>query len=124
MLKKLEEKRGITLIITLIIALTIFYISSLKFDNIPGGLSFLSVAYHFLAFFTLNFFLSISLVQGKDKRIFVIAFLMSVLYGITDEIHQFFVPGRAMSVGDILVDSAGIFLASALYFLIIIARKD
>ena len=37
----------------------------------------------------------------------VIAFVGTVFYAITDEIHQIFVPGRAFQLTDILVDSTG-----------------
>lgn len=37
----------------------------------------------------------------------VIAFAGTVIYAITDEIHQIFVPGRAFQISDILVDSTG-----------------
>lgn len=36
-----------------------------------------------------------------------IAFCGTVLYAITDEIHQIFVPDRAFQISDILVDSTG-----------------
>lgn len=35
------------------------------------------------------------------------AFALTVLYGISDEIHQSFVPGRHARVADVLFDSAG-----------------
>ena len=38
------------------------------------------------------------------------AFLICVLYAISDEIHQLFVPGRAGQVRDVLIDSSGSFL--------------
>ena len=37
----------------------------------------------------------------------VIAVCFSVLYALSDEIHQIFVDGRAFGVADILIDSAG-----------------
>ena len=39
-----------------------------------------------------------------------LAFLICVIYAISDEIHQLFVPGRAGQVRDVLIDSAGSFL--------------
>jgi VanZ family protein len=36
------------------------------------------------------------------------------LYGITDEIHQYYVPGRVASIGDIAADCIGAFLGSCL----------
>ncbi len=37
----------------------------------------------------------------------VFAFVGTVLYAVTDEIHQIFVPDRAFQLSDILVDSTG-----------------
>ena len=42
----------------------------------------------------------------------------AALYACSDEFHQTFVPGRAGRVGDVLVDSAGVLLGLALFFLI------
>lgn len=36
------------------------------------------------------------------------SWLLGTIYAITDEIHQYFVPGRACSTFDILIDSAGV----------------
>jgi VanZ family protein len=40
--------------------------------------------------------------------------LLSVAYGIVDEVHQSFVPGRVCSVVDVLSDAFGAALAIAL----------
>ncbi len=37
----------------------------------------------------------------------VIAFVGTVLYAVTDEIHQIYVPDRAFQLSDILIDSTG-----------------
>lgn len=42
-----------------------------------------------------------------DKIVLLLAFLISVLYGVSDEFHQSFVPGRQPSPLDVLVDAAG-----------------
>jgi VanZ family protein len=41
------------------------------------------------------------------------AFVLSTAYGITDEVHQYFVPGRESDVGDVAVDTLGSALAAA-----------
>lgn len=56
----------------------------------------------------------------------IIAFLGTVLYAITDEIHQLFVPGRAFQFSDILVDSAGALIGvtvSAVILKIILKKR-
>ena len=46
------------------------------------------------------------------RRAILIAAASALLYGITDEWHQSFVPGRFASVTDVLLDGVGIGLAA------------
>lgn len=45
------------------------------------------------------------------------AFLTATLYGVFDEIHQAFVPGRQASALDVFIDAAGAACAVGLLFL-------
>jgi len=45
----------------------------------------------------------------------IIAFTISFLYGISDEIHQYFVPNRSSSVYDVIADGIGIWAGIWLY---------
>ena len=49
--------------------------------------------------------------------------LLSALYGLTDEIHQLFVPGRAFQWLDLVMDSLGILLGLALYVFVQFMRS-
>lgn len=49
----------------------------------------------------------------------VISFAVTVIYAITDEFHQIFVPDRAFQVTDILVDSTGALIGTASAFIIL-----
>ena len=40
---------------------------------------------------------------------------LGIAYGASDEVHQFFVPGRSSDVRDWLADAAGVIVAVALY---------
>lgn len=42
-----------------------------------------------------------------------------VLYALSDEIHQYFIPGRAQRLGDVVIDSFGVLCGTA--FIILIA---
>ncbi len=49
----------------------------------------------------------------KSRSIF--ALMISVLYAATDEIHQYFVPGRVGTWSDVLIDSIGIIIGIVIY---------
>lgn len=48
----------------------------------------------------------------------VFTLILSVLYATTDEIHQLFIPGRSGKMIDVLIDSIGILLGTAIIYLI------
>ncbi|MDP3143714.1 MAG: VanZ family protein [Candidatus Omnitrophota bacterium] len=48
----------------------------------------------------------------KMKRLYFLALLVAFAYGISDEFHQSFVPGRTVSIWDALIDGAGGFLGA------------
>lgn len=53
------------------------------------------------------------------REIVLLSALMTILYGISDEIHQTYVPTRTGKVHDILVDSIGIcamYITTSRYF--------
>jgi VanZ family protein len=104
----------ICFILTICAAIIIFYISSLSFHPGSGSTSsYLSEAYHFLAFFWLAFLLQLSLITKKENRrlYLFLAVIFCLIYAASDEMHQLFVPGRCCDFYDFLTDSAGIVLA-------------
>jgi len=44
---------------------------------------------------------------GKGIRAIVISLVICIVYAISDEIHQIFVPGRALQLSDLAMDSIG-----------------
>src|SRR3989338_4680983 len=122
MIKWFERHYRISWIITFLIAIIIFYISSLTFQPLSGsggGIGLKALLYHIIAFFLLAFFLSVSLVKGKNLKYIFIAIIAAVLYGISDEIHQSFVPGRVPSFFDLFLNTSGIILAITIYIFIL-----
>lgn len=119
MIHWLENHKKISWLVVLIIIIIIFITSSIQSSQIKRVtfFSWQSFVYHFLIFFILAFFILISLIEGKmnKKNLILIALIVSVLYGISDEIHQYFVPGRCCSLSDILTDSAGSLTAAFFY---------
>ena len=45
-----------------------------------------------------------------SKKAIIFAIIFTVTYAISDEIHQYFIPGRAMAITDIIIDSIGAIL--------------
>jgi VanZ family protein len=53
-----------------------------------------------------------------------LALLMCVLYAISDEVHQLFVPGRGAQIKDVIIDCAGVSIGIGVYILIGGRRKN
>ncbi len=89
----------------------IFFLSSYQGGDLPGLPKNFDKVVHAGVYMPLAFLFYRSLRKsGIRKYVFVAAFLFASLYGITDEIHQIFVPGRDAAIGDALADSTGAFL--------------
>lgn len=54
----------------------------------------------------------------KKRNVVILTIIFGVLYAISDEIHQYFVEGRSAQVRDVLIDSAGIILATIIRYII------
>ncbi len=49
-----------------------------------------------------------------------LAFIVGILYGISDEIHQTFVPGRTGSIHDLIANGLGLILAQLIFLALIL----
>ena len=52
------------------------------------------------------------------NKTLIISFIISILYSISDEIHQYFVIGRSCEIRDIIIDSIGIIIGLFLFKII------
>ncbi|MBM3234243.1 VanZ family protein [Candidatus Pacearchaeota archaeon] len=113
----MNELRIFSIIITIILAVIIFYVSSLSMPPSQETGIDLSIPYHILIFFYFSFFLFIASSSSKPKlKYFILTLIIALLYAASDEFHQLFVLNRTCSFSDFLIDSLGI-LASSLLFL-------
>ena len=104
----MEKYRIVSLIFSVIIGVLILYISSLPFPPTHFGITYTSTIYHFGIFFLFALFISMSL--NNRWRYAVFSFVFCFVYGVLDELHQYFVPGRCPSLIDIGLDSSGVFI--------------
>lgn len=78
-----------------------------------NNIEFLSLIIRKLAHFTEYFILGIltyNLIKNYRKK-YYIAIIICIIYAISDEIHQIFIPGRSCQITDILIDSIGVITA-------------
>ncbi len=61
--------------------------------------------YAFLSIFVTLFFLSYE--KLKLRNVFLHTILFCTAYASTDELHQYFVPGRSCQVTDVIIDTCG-----------------
>lgn len=126
MISWFEKHSKFSWLITIIIAIVIFYISSLSFDTAYGqGFGWETIAYHFYAFLFLTGFFLVALIKGKhkNKKFIILGILIMMLYAASDEIHQLFVPGRCATIFDFLIDASGILFAAGLYSLYVYKKR-
>lgn len=100
-----------------IYAAIIFYISSLQFRTLPPLLSIIEVIdprrviLHIIEYSGLGYLLYRALTNSDRQILYENALLFAVVmglsYGITDEIHQHFVPTRELSLIDMLSNGLG-----------------
>lgn len=105
-------------IITILYMVMIFYTSSLPSPEQPGILEDvpnIDKMEHLSEFFVLGTLLFLSFHFTVDTKIrdhaWMLALMFGILYAISDEAHQMFVPGRSPSLLDLLADTVGITIA-------------
>lgn len=88
-------------------AAVLFYLSSLRFDQGPPSLPLNDKVLHGLLYLILGGALAWArmILERRGHLAFILA---GLLYGVSDEIHQYFVPGRTPSVQDWLADAVGL----------------
>ena len=64
---------------------------------------------HFFAYMILGILVInvLKLIGVGGKKRIALALLICIIYAITDEFHQLFVPGRGAQVKDVIIDSIG-----------------
>lgn len=71
--------------------------------------------FHLIEFGGLGFALVLNAELFGKKRPLFLMILFGVIWAITDEIHQYFIPGRFCSWQDLIADSVGLYLSIILF---------
>ncbi|ODS42241.1 MAG: hypothetical protein MSIBF_02580 [Candidatus Altiarchaeales archaeon IMC4] len=113
----LEKRPALAWNLAVLYAGAIFLFSAMPIPPQPPIGFDITKIEHALEYFIFAILL-ITALRGKNPVGYypvVLAVLIAALYGISDEVHQFFVPGRCMSIYDVLADWAGAFIAAFIH---------
>jgi VanZ family protein len=92
----------------------IFYMSSQTGGSLPSLFIFQDIVFHLGAYAVLGCLFARALLNhspGMDfRKIICYSALFGLVYGVSDELHQLFVPGRQADFFDVITDSVGAFL--------------
>jgi len=89
-------------------AILIFYMSSISFPPDKPGIRFSDKVLHTAEFLALSFLLFRAIYNSKyRKAAYWFAILLTILYGISDELHQILTPQRVFDIYDVLFNSLG-----------------
>ena len=78
--------------------------------TIDWGDFFFKKTVHFFeyAFLFILFYRAFRTLSIPFLKIVILSFVFTILYAISDELHQVFIPGRTGTLRDVLIDSAGV----------------
>lgn len=60
----------------------------------------------------------------RTKKAIILTIAAGCLYAVSDEIHQYFVPGRAMRITDVAIDTAGVIVAVLVMYYLFAGRRS
>ena len=103
-------------------AAAIFIQSSMSNIDTPDlGFDLQDKLLHAIEYAVFGFLIRRALVFQKDKFLQEhanwLTILIGSIYAISDEFHQFYVPGRSSDIGDAIADVVGITLVIFIYFI-------
>jgi VanZ family protein len=83
---------------------------------------------HFIEYFGLGLLMTMSIILLDLKvaivKKYIISWIICTLYAISDEIHQYFIPGRGPMVRDVFLDSFASFTGVIVIMLAFIIFKE
>jgi len=109
--------RHLSLLLAIGWMIMLFYLSHQPGLDVPQPFPHADKLYHATAYALLGGLLLLSLKpksDGYSNRQVFLSVLIASLYGISDEIHQSFVPGRTADPADWLADTSGALIAGVL----------
>lgn len=108
---------------TIAYALLIFFLSSLsnsqtdRFYLFKNSDKVIHIIVYALLCLLINRAFSFTFKNSVKRYVPIIAIFISIVYAITDEFHQSFVPGRYASINDIFADGIGAIISQIILYI-------
>jgi VanZ family protein len=105
----------------ILVCMLIFFLSSQsKLPDMPVHLPFMDKIEHTAIYALLGFLVRRAMVSDMNRKSWfrnpgLYAVLFCLLYGISDEVHQYFIPNRECSGFDLIADVLGGFIGQWIY---------
>ena len=117
----IKKRRIIAGVLAALMAVVIFAFSAVPGDSYPAHPGFLNIIAHFFEYLIFASLLTIALTGGSLKawQVILFAVMIASLYAASDEIHQYFVPGRWSDPADWAVDTLGATVGAVLTFYVL-----
>lgn len=114
----MKKKRGRLYIPAIVWAAVIMALSSIPNLSTPSfRLSFADKIVHFIEYFILGL-LTANAVGGfadRSRSVFWVSAILASAYGVLDELHQMFIPGRSVEILDMVFNILGAVVASSIF---------
>lgn len=105
----------------ILVAIILFILSSIPYPpTIIPDVNYQDLVMHAIAYAIFGFFIARALYNQSGyyrlkESLLLFTFMIGTIYGISDEIHQYFVPGRFADILDVIADSVGTLIGFAVF---------
>ncbi|MDZ4746066.1 MAG: VanZ family protein [bacterium] len=115
----MSTRQFLALIPVVVLSIAIFVASSLPALSPPSlGIEWQDKVFHAIAYFVYGLCVQVAVLGYKPSismsHAWIYVVLIGVLFGISDEVHQAYVPSRMAEVADAVADAIGVLLSTTL----------
>ena len=112
----MRSRRRVAAVLSFVWMALIFFLSEMPGTAVPGRFGWLGHLFMYAVLATL-YFAALD-PRLRDPRSAALAVVLASAYGVTDEIHQLFTPGRSSDPADWAIDTLGALVAAGLIVMI------
>ena len=117
------SRKNLKILFPILWAILIFILSSIPGNEYPSTTFDYAPIAHFIEYFILTI-LILNIFEKITFKNFLLTLIITILFAISDEIHQSFVINRSASFLDFLIDALAILVAIKIYLFLPLRRGE